>query len=147
MLHPSPSPSHPLSTFRYFLIPPENVFVLACRFLRTSSTRPLNSKQSTLPHSQEHSSGPESLLQPWLLGWSRRVASWTIFILTHGDKENHPKPEMWELVSHCSSSAPSSGNRGSSLRSEVPCHTRNLEDSSSICPQSACTLNAPATCC
>lgn len=138
LLYPSPSPPHLLSTFRYFLIPPENDLVLVCPFLCTSSTRPLNSENpapsSSLPGTPFWPGEP-----PPTMGLGLEQGS--------GDKENHPKPEMWELVSHCSASAPSFGNRGSSLRSEVPCHTRNPQDSSSVCPQMVCTLNGPAARC
>lgn len=53
---------------------------------------------------------------------------------------------MWELASHFSSLAPFSGNMGSSLGSEVSHHTRDLQDSSNICPHRALECPRPLLC-
>lgn len=144
LLCPSPFPSHPLSTFRYFLNPLQKDFVLVCQFLCTSSTRP-NSKQSSLPSLLlgalfcPGDSSPTVALRLEQGVWHHE---WFSSLSMEIRKTILSQRTVFTLLLFCTFL----WEQGSILSLEVPRHTRNPQHSSSICLQTAHALNAPATC-
>lgn len=131
--HPALIPTPPADTPSA----PLGMSLSLCQLLCTSPTRPLNPKPSlSLPHTQETLPSLENLLQ-LEQGFGIMDNFYPNGVKEIMGCENwlHSAP-LWLLPP---------GTEGSSLGSEVSHHTRNLQDSSSICFQRAPVCPSPCS--